>query len=107
MFTIEAPSIETGKIDISESRKKLGFSGRFTILFAGTIGKAQALDSIISAARILNTNDNNILFAIIGSGIELQNIKDLSRKYKLSNVKFLPRVPLEEMDQYYRVPIVF
>ena len=63
------------------------------MLFAGNIGAAQRVDTIIEAARILK--DEKVCFHIVGDGIELENLK--KKADGLSNVVFYGRKPLDEM----------
>ncbi len=71
----------------------------FNLLFAGNIGTAQSVDTIIDAARILQ--NEKVCFHIVGDGIELENLK--KQAGGLSNVIFYGRKPLEEMPQYYEM----
>ena len=71
--------------------------GRFTVVFAGTMGKAQALDSVIEAASILARRCPEALFIFIGGGIEVDRLKALAAKRAPDNVQFLPRRPLTEI----------
>lgn len=61
------------------------FNDKFTLLFAGNIGKAQSIDSIVLAAKLLEKY-KNIHFLIVGVGSEFLNIKDLVNKLKLKNI---------------------
>ncbi|MCD8324467.1 MAG: glycosyltransferase family 4 protein [Clostridiales bacterium] len=74
-------------------------TNQFNLLFAGNIGAAQNLETIISAAALLR--DRNVLFHIVGDGSELKNIKE--KAAGLQNVKFYGRKPLEEMPEYYEM----
>jgi colanic acid biosynthesis glycosyl transferase WcaI len=74
---------------------------KFTILFAGTMGKAQALDVVLDAAKILqDRNADNIQFAFIGGGIAVDELKAKKEDLSLSNVVFLPRVGNDEIGKY-------
>lgn len=71
------------------------------LMFAGNIGKAQGIETIIKAAKELK-NEKNIRFHILGDGSELENIKKTAlEEYKLKNIKFYGRKPLKEMPKYY------
>lgn len=73
----------------------------FTLTFAGNIGKAQSVNTIIEAANLAK-KDKDIKWNIIGDGSELKNIKELVEKYSLQNtVKILGRKPLSEMPKYF------
>lgn len=71
----------------------------FNLLFAGNIGTAQSVETIIDAAKILI--HENICFHIVGDGVELDYLK--KRAKDLSNVIFYGRKPLEEMPEYYKM----
>lgn len=77
--------------------------GKFNILFAGNVGKAQSIDTIINAANICKEN-KSIQWIIVGDGSEKniceQKVKDLNLK---ENVIFLGRKPLQDMPKYYDV----
>lgn len=72
-------------------------SDRFTIVFAGNMGKAQALDAVLDAAEIVQTKAPNICFVFIGGGVEVENLKSLANAKKLHNVRFLPAVPMSDI----------
>lgn len=82
-----------------ELKKEFGFWGKFTFLFAGTMGKAQALDSVLLAAEKLKIINPNIQFAFIGGGIEVGNLKKIALDKKLDNVVFLKRVPPQSVGR--------
>ncbi len=64
--------------------------GDFIIGYAGTIGKANALDVIFDAAAILNISHPHIKFVFIGDG-PLKNL--FTEKYKdLHNIIFVPAI---------------
>lgn len=76
---------------------------KFNILFAGNVGKAQSIDTIINAANICKENQS-IQWIIVGDGSEKniceQKVRDLNLK---ENVIFLGRKPLQDMPKYYNV----
>ena len=74
--------------------------GKIHLLFAGNIGKAQSVQTIIKAAKLLKTNDM-FVFDIVGSGSELDKIKLLASSYNLSNVIFHGQHPVIEMPKFY------
>ena len=68
------------------------------LMFAGNIGEAQSIDTIIKAAKL--TGDISCLrWHIVGDGSELENIKRMAQG--LDNVIFHGRKPLQEMPEYY------
>ncbi|MBI6038278.1 glycosyltransferase family 4 protein [Clostridium perfringens] len=85
----------------SESLKKVSENRIFTVTFAGNIGKAQSVDTIIEAANLAKEN-KNIKWQIIGDGSEFENIKYLVKKYSLENtVDLLGRKPAKDMPKYF------
>ena len=70
------------------------------LMFAGNIGIAQSVDTIIKAANETR-NMKNLYWHIVGDGTELENCKELVHKLGLSNVIFHGRHSMEEMPKYY------
>jgi colanic acid biosynthesis glycosyl transferase WcaI len=70
---------------------------RFKIVFAGNIGKAQALDAVLQAAEILQGRGSRVSFVILGGGIEVSRLKESANALALNNVVFLPAVPMAEV----------
>ena len=77
-------------------------NGIIDLMFAGNIGKAQSVDTIIKAAALLK-DDNRFKFHIVGSGSELDNVKKLANELNASNVIFYGQKPLEEMPKLYKI----
>lgn len=76
-----------------------GFPGndRFRVVFAGNMGKAQALVSVILAAEFLAVSRPEVSFVMVGSGIEVDNLNKQVENKKLGNVVFIPRVSMSEV----------
>jgi len=70
---------------------------KFRILFAGNIGKAQALSAVLEAAEILQQTTPNICFVFLGGGLEVEQMKQRAEYKSLTNVVFLPPVPMAEV----------
>jgi colanic acid biosynthesis glycosyl transferase WcaI len=68
---------------------------KFTVLFAGVLGTAQDLDVIVDAAKILAT-DPDILFLIVGRGVERGRIEARCKNEGVTNVVFRDFVPKEK-----------
>lgn len=68
------------------------------LMFAGNVGSAQGIETIIKAAELLK-EQKQIRFHIVGDGKELDNIK--KQASSLENVIFYGRKPLEEMPSMY------
>jgi colanic acid biosynthesis glycosyl transferase WcaI len=83
--------------------KQLGFADKFNVVFAGNMGKAQALDAAIDAAGLLKTDVPNVQFVFIGSGVDVDNLRSVSHKKELNNILFLPRKPVSEIGPILRL----
>lgn len=80
-----------------ERAHELGFAGKFNVVFAGNMGRAQALDTVLDAAEELR--DEPARFVMIGGGVEEQRLRESARERGLSNVDFLPRRPPSEIGE--------
>lgn len=69
------------------------------LVFAGNIGAAQSLDTIVEAARQLT--DENVHFHIVGDGTERKRLE--MKAQGLRNITFYGRRPLEEMPSFYEM----
>lgn len=77
-------------------------NGIIDLMFAGNIGKAQSIDTIIKAAALLK-DDSKFKFHIVGSGSELDNAKKLASSLGTNNVIFYGQKPLDEMPDLYKI----
>jgi len=81
-------------LERDESRaRELGMAGRFNVVFAGTMGLAQALDTVLDAARICESTLPDVQFVFVGGGVDKERLEKRARELHLSNVRFLPRQP--------------
>lgn len=80
------------------------FPGRdkFRIVFAGNMGKAQALGAVLEAASQLQATAPKICFIFIGGGVALESLRATASERGLQNVVFLPRVPVTEIGATLR-----
>ena len=77
-------------------------NARFRILFAGNMGKAQALDAVLDAAYTLQSRSRPVEFIFLGGGIEVDALKRIAIEKSLTNVTFLPAVPMAEVGGYLK-----
>ena len=75
-------------------------SDRFRILFAGNMGKAQALGIVLDAAELLQARAQHVCFVLLGGGVEVERLKAQAALRRLHNVVFLPAVPMAEVGTY-------
>jgi len=70
---------------------------QFRIVFAGNMGKAQALDTVLDAAGLLQARGSRVCFVMLGGGVEVERLKQRASQQLLRNVVFLPPVPMAEV----------
>ena len=73
---------------------------RFRIVFAGNMGKAQALGAVLDAAAVLQARGSRVSFVMLGGGVEVGPLKAQAAQRQLGNVIFLPAVPMAEVGAY-------
>ena len=68
--------------------------GKFTVMYLGAHGRANALDVILDAGKILQERGiNSIRFSFIGDGPEKENLMKKSKTLDLKNIEFRLPVP--------------
>lgn len=72
---------------------------KINLTFAGNVGKAQSVDTIVKAAALVD--DSRVVFHIVGSGSMLDECKRLAGDLGVPNVVFHGRHPVEEMPAFY------
>ena len=82
----------------------VGFPGpdRFRLVFAGNLGKAQALDSLLEAAQLLHSRNSRVSLVFIGGGVEAKPLRERAIALGLPNVTFLDPVPMSEIGGVLR-----
>jgi colanic acid biosynthesis glycosyl transferase WcaI len=74
-------------------------NGRFNVVFAGNMGKAQALEAVIAAAQLVAAEESRVQFVLVGGGVEVENLKALCARSNLQNLRFVPRMPMNEVGE--------
>ena len=73
----------------------------FIILFAGNVGEAQDMDTIMKAALLLK-NHKEIKFVIVGDGRKMPFVQDFIKEHKLQEtVHTVGRFPVEAMATFF------
>lgn len=70
------------------------------LMFAGNIGAAQSVPTILKAAKLLE-NRRELRWHIVGDGSELANCRRMAEEMKLENVVFYGRKDHAEMPEYF------
>jgi len=85
------PNVDGGSV-----RRKLGLEDKFVVLYAGALGQANDIYTVLCAAKHLN-EENNIRFVFWGDGKERPNLQSEAERLKLENVIFAGVCPKKEM----------
>ena len=83
-------------VDGHSVRRKLGLEDKFVVLYAGALGQANDIYTVLCAAKHLN-EENNIRFVFWGDGKERPNLQSEAERLKLENVIFAGVCPKKEM----------
>lgn len=77
------------------NRFQQGLEGRFVVLFAGVMGYAQDMETIVEAAARLR-DEPRIVFLLVGDGSERAGVERRVQEQKLTNVRLLPFVSRQD-----------
>lgn len=99
---IYLPSYAESDYDNIKTKKDKNFD----LVFAGNIGPAQSVETIVEAANILKA-EKNILFHIVGDGLSRKACEDLANSYNLKNIKFYGYHDVKEMPKFYSMADAF
>ncbi len=90
---------DEARIGLDQPTGPVAAGGRpFTVVFAGNLGKAQGLHTVLDAAELLAEDD--VRFVMVGGGLERNELVRDAEERKLTNMSFVPRVPITEVGQY-------
>lgn len=79
-------------------REENDLQGKFVITYVGAHGVANHLQQIIEAGKELE--DTNVLFLLIGKGMEKEHLIELAKEQNVQNVRFLKSVPKKDVFKY-------
>jgi glycosyltransferase involved in cell wall biosynthesis len=79
-------------------RQELGLDGQFVVTYAGALGLANDISTILRAAERLR-DQPQIHFLLVGDGIERRNLESLAEQLNLPNVTFTGSRPKSEMPE--------
>jgi len=93
---------DEASLTASSAKLSTEFPGQdhFRILFAGNMGKAQALDIVLEAALLLKDRCPHICLILVGDGVEKNRLMEKAKEMALNNVLFLPRVSMTKIGVY-------
>lgn len=90
---IDADALQPGPRD-NDFRRELGLGDAFVVSFAGTMGYSQDLDTVLHAAAHLRAR-SDVVFVLVGDGVETPRLKALAERLALPNVRWVPMQPRE------------
>src|SRR5262249_33002738 len=71
--------------------------GRFNVVYAGTIGPTQGLDTVLRAAKLIEESESRVQFILVGGGIEVERLRALATDIGTTAVKIMPRLQPSEI----------
>jgi glycosyltransferase involved in cell wall biosynthesis len=95
-FSISDNYLET--FDVNQFKKDNNFENKFIITYVGAHGVANHLEQVLETAALMS--DYNVLFLLIGQGMEKNRLKSIANKLQLNNVIFIDPVPKAEIFKY-------
>lgn len=79
-------------------RQEQGIDDRFVITYVGAHGVANHLIQLLETAELLK--DTNVLFQLIGDGMQKPMLMEETKKRGLDNIRFVDSVPKKEVFKY-------
>ena len=94
-------STEFFDADSNGIRRDFGWEEKFLVLYAGTLGWAHALETVIESARQL-VDQPDIQFIFVGDGQKRGVLEGMVRDYGLKNVRFIGLQPLDTIPYFLK-----
>ncbi|HRI21865.1 MAG TPA: glycosyltransferase family 4 protein [Panacibacter sp.] len=84
--------------DRQKFRRQLHLDDYFVITYVGAHGVANHLQQLLHAAKALE--DTNVLFLLIGQGMEKERLQQMAAGMNIINVRFIDPVPKKDIFKY-------
>jgi colanic acid biosynthesis glycosyl transferase WcaI len=84
----------------NEFSREHGLDRAFVVTYAGNMGPAQGLETVLDAASLLS-RESGLMFLLVGEGSSYDRLKALSRDRGLKNVLILPHRSYALVPQIY------
>lgn len=84
--------------DVNKFKLENDLENKFIITYVGAHGVANYLDQILDTAKLLK--DTNVLFLLIGDGMEKTRLIKRANEEKINNLRFINPVPKAEVFKY-------
>ena len=86
--------------DSVDFRVKNNWQDKFVITYVGAHGVANHLIQVLETADLIQSKLPNVLFVLIGNGMQKEMLIEEAKRRKLSNVQFIDSVPKKEVFKY-------
>lgn len=101
-ITLIPNGVDPGMFDPSAKaeaqRRRWGGRDKFLVTYAGALGMANDLPTVLRAAALLR-NDTDIHFVLLGDGKERLNLENMARDLDLTNVAFAGAIPKSDIPE--------
>ena len=84
--------------DVLSFKKEHDLTDKFVITYVGAHGVANHLEQVLETGKLLE--NTNVLFLLIGDGMEKKRLVDLAKKNNITNVRFINPVPKADVFKY-------
>jgi glycosyltransferase involved in cell wall biosynthesis len=81
-------------------RRNLDAEEKFVVSYIGTLGLAHGLETMISAAEMLQKAAPNVVFMLLGEGADRQRILSIAESKHLNNLRVVSQQPREKIPDY-------
>jgi glycosyltransferase involved in cell wall biosynthesis len=88
--------------DPERIKKKYGITDKFVVVFGGNMGKPQQLENVLALAESV-IQIPNILFLLLGEGVQMNKIELEAKAKELTNIKIQRTIPKQEYQDLLRV----
>lgn len=100
-------TINAGKNEIQNLRRKLGIAGKKCILYVGVLEKRKRPENLIRAFKELKKSIDDATLLIVGDGPYKRFLQDLCYKERIEDVHFLGKVDYRRIPLFHAVSDVF
>ena len=76
-----------------------GFEGRFNIIYAGNLGRAQALETLVEAAALAGETEARLQLLIIGNGVDAEPLARQVAARGGRHVRLMPGIPRNQIGR--------
>jgi lipopolysaccharide/colanic/teichoic acid biosynthesis glycosyltransferase/glycosyltransferase involved in cell wall biosynthesis len=79
--------------------ERFGLTGKFNVTYAGNLGKAQGLETVLMAAQKIDIP--RVQFVFVGDGVEKKSLEQMKQQLKIRNTLFIPQQEIEEIGKIF------